>query len=155
MVKHAKQKQIVSKQGTKRMTRSQKMVLEEKIVVVEDREKSKGNLEYILHAIDIEETPIVQDDFIEECGQKFKKAKYANKLEFEGEDAGFMFQARKPMTRNARKLLESSKEVQPPADIAQPPQEIIDLSSPVEKDTVIKSKKGKEKVMVKIKFQLL
>ena len=70
---------------------------------------AKGNLEDILHAIDIEETPIVQVEDINEGGKKLKKAKSAKKLEFEGEDAGFMFQARKPMTRNARKLLERSK----------------------------------------------
>ena len=58
------------------------------------------------------------------------------------------------MRRHDRKLLESSKEVQPPTDTVQPPQEIINLSSPVEKDIVNKSKKGKEKVMEKKEFQL-
>ena len=66
-----------------------------------------------------------------------------------------MFQERNPMTRHARKLLERSKEVQPPTDTSQPPQEIIDLSSSPEKDIVNKSKKGKEKVMEKIELQLL
>ena len=66
-----------------------------------------------------------------------------------------MVQARNPMTRHARNILESSKQVHPPTDTVQPPQDIIDLSSPAEKDTVSKSKKGKEKVMEKIEFQLL
>ena len=152
MIKPTKQKQAVSKQGTKRMTRSQTVSLEEKKMVVEDREVAKGNLEDILHAIDIEKVPIVQAKDIEEGGQKLKKAKSAKKLEFEGEDAGFMFQARKPMKRHARKLLESSKEVHPPTNAINPPQNIIYLSSPTDKYTVSKSKKGKEKVMEKIEF---
>ena len=66
-----------------------------------------------------------------------------------------MFQERKPMTRHARKFLESSKEVHPATVSFKPPQDIIDLSSPVEKDTVSKPKKGKEIVIEKIEFKLL
>ena len=73
---------------------------------------AKGNLEDIFHAIDIEETSIFQAKDINEGGRKLKKGKIAKKLEFAGEDAGFMFQARKPITRHARKVLESSKEAQ-------------------------------------------
>ena len=51
----------MSKHGSKRITRSQKM--------------AKVNLEDILHAIDIEETPIVQAKDIDEGGKKIKKAK--------------------------------------------------------------------------------
>ena len=40
----------------------------------------RGNLEDILHAIDIEETPIVQAEDIDEGGRKLKKAKIAKKL---------------------------------------------------------------------------
>ena len=76
----AKKKPIVRKHGSKRVTRIQ-------IV-------AKGNLEDILHAIDIEKTPIVQAEDIDEGGKKLKKAKTTKKLEFEGEDVGFMFQAR-------------------------------------------------------------
>ena len=81
MVKPAKQKQVVSKQGRKRMTRSQTVdledktvALEEKIVTLEDITVAKGNLEDILHAIDIEETPIVQAEDIEEGGKKTKES---------------------------------------------------------------------------------
>ena len=59
------------------------------------------------------------------------------------------------MTRHARKLLESSKEVQIPTETNQSPKEIINLSSPTVKDTVSKLKKGKEKVIEKIELQLL
>lgn len=141
MIKPAKQEPTVSKQGSKRVTRSQ-------IV-------SKGNLEEIIHAIDIEETPIVQAEDIDEGGHKLKKAKSTKKLEFEGEDAGFVFQGRKPMKRHARKLLERNKQVHPATNTVPPPQDIIDLSSPTEKYLVSKPKKGKEKVIDKTKFELL
>ena len=64
-----------------------------------------------------------------------------------------MFQARKPMTRHARKLMEGSKEVQKPTETAKSPKEIIDLSSPTVKDTINKLKRGKEKVIEKTEFQ--
>ena len=91
-----KHKPIVSKHGSKRVTRSQTVV--------------KGNLEEILHVIDIEETPTVQAEDVEEGGRNIKKDQTAKKLEFAGDDVGFMFQDRKPMTRHARKVMESSKE---------------------------------------------
>ena len=92
-----KQEPTMSKNGSKMITRIQTV--------------AKGNIEEILHAIHIEETPIVQAEDIDEGGKKLKKAKSTKKLEFEGEDVGFMFQVRKPMIIHARKLLESSKEV--------------------------------------------
>ena len=66
MRKPAKQEPTVSKHGRKGITRSQ-------IV-------AKGNLEDILHAIDIEETPIVQVEDIYEGGKKLKKSKSVKKL---------------------------------------------------------------------------
>ena len=57
-----------------------------------------------------------------------------------------MFEERKPMTRHAIKRLESSKEFHPATDTVKPPQEIINLSSPVEKYTVSNPKKWKENV---------
>ena len=52
----------------------------------------------------------MQDEDVEDGGTKLKKGKIAKKLEFVGDDAGFMFQAIKPMTRHVRKVLESIKE---------------------------------------------
>ena len=92
----AKQKPTVSKNGSKRVTRSQ-------IV-------AKDNLEDILHAIDIEETPIVQAEDVDDGGRKLQKGKTTKKLEFAGDDFFFIFHPRKPMTRHARKIIESSKE---------------------------------------------
>ena len=99
----------------------------------------KGNLEDILHAIDIEETPIVQAEDIEDGGRKLKKGKTTKKLEFVGDDVGFMFQPRKPMTRHARKVMESSKETQKVSETSQPPS-IIDLSSPAKEELFIPNK---------------
>ena len=137
----AKQKPTVSQKGSKRVTRSQTV--------------AKGNLEDIFHAIDIEETPIVQAEYIDEGGRKLKKAKIAKKLEFVGEYVGFMFQARKPMTRHAKKVLESNKEAQKVIETVQPPPSIIDLSSPAKEDLVIRKKKGKEKIIEKTEIEVL
>ena len=43
-------------------------------MALEDKAVAKGNLEDILHAIDIEETPIVQAEDIEEGGKKTKES---------------------------------------------------------------------------------
>ena len=107
----------------------------------------KGNLEDILHAIDIEETPIVQAEDVEDGGRKLKKGKIAKKLEFAGDDVGFMFQPRNPMTKHARKVMETSKETQKISETTQPPPSIIDLSSPAKEELVIKQNKGKEKII--------
>ena len=77
----------------------------------EDSLVIKGDLDDILHAIYIEESPIVQVDFIGVDENKQKRVKSAKKLEFEGEDATFIFQERKPLTRHEKKLKEGSKEV--------------------------------------------
>ena len=99
-----------------------------------------------MEAIDIEETPIVQAKDIDEGGRKLKKGKTTKNLEFAGDDVGFKFQARKPMKRHARKVLESSKEAKKVSETTQPPPSIINLSSPVKEDPVIKQNEGKEKI---------
>ena len=68
IVKEAKQKQDVSRQEIKRVTRSQAVALKGKKIVAdtEDNPVIKGNLDDILHEIYIEESPIVQADFIGE-----------------------------------------------------------------------------------------
>ena len=65
-VKEAEQKQVASKQEIKTVTRIQVVASKGKIVVLvtEDNPMIKRNLDDILHAIDIEESPIVQADFI-------------------------------------------------------------------------------------------
>lgn len=73
-----------------------------------------------------------------------KKGKTTKKLEFVGDDVGFIFQPRKPMTKHARKVMECSKETQKVSETAQP-LNIIDISSPAKEELFIKQKKGKEK----------
>ena len=109
---------------------------------------AKGNLDDILHVIDIEESPIVQAEYVEDGGRKLKKGKTTKKLEFTGDDASFIFQPRKPMTRHARKFMEIKKETERINETSQPPN-IIDLSSPAKEDMVTKQRKGKEKISEK------
>lgn len=136
----AKQKQTVSKQGSKRVTRSQTV--------------AKGNLEDILHAIDIEEIPIVQAKDIEDGGRKLKKGKTRKKLEFADDDVGFIYQPRKPMTKHARKVMESSKETEKINETAQPPS-IIDISSPAKEELVINKERVKRKLLKNQKLKPL
>ena len=126
-----KQKPTVSKHGNKRVKRSQTV--------------AKVNLQDILHAFHIEKNPIVQYEDIDEGGRKLKKGKTAKNLEFVGDDAGFMFQARKPMTRHAIKVLESNKEAQKVSETVHPPSSIIDLSSLAKEDLVMKQRREKRK----------
>ena len=48
---------------------------------------------------------------LEQMNTNRKKVKSAKKLEFEGENVAFVFQARKPLTRHTKNLKENSKEV--------------------------------------------
>jgi len=66
-----------------------------------------------------------------------------------------MFQARKPMLRHAKKVLEISKEAQKVTETVRPPPNIIYLSSPAKEETVIKQRKGKEKIFEKIEIEVL
>ena len=60
---------------------------------------------------------------------KRKRLGQQRKLEFEGENVAFIFQARNPLTRHAKKLKEGSKEVQETFEIVKDPEEVVDLSS--------------------------
>ena len=75
-------------------------------------------------------------------------------MEFAGDDVGFMFQPRKPMTRNARKVMESRKEAQNVSETAQP-LSIIYLSLPTKEELVVKQKKGKKKIIEKSEIETL
>ena len=70
--------------------------------------------------------------------------KSAKKLEFEGENATFVFQARKPLTRHEKKLQEGSKDIQVTIEATKVPEEVVDLSSPIVEHATIKTMKGKE-----------
>ena len=107
-----------------------------------------------MHEIDIEESPIVQAKYIEDGGRKLKKGKTAKKLEFAGDDVGFIFQPRKPMTRHIWKVMEIRKETEKINEVAHPPS-IIYFSSPAKEELFIKQRKGKEKMIEKSEIETL
>ena len=114
---------------------------------------AKGNLEDILHSIDIEESPIVQAEDIEDNGRKLNKGKTVKKLDFVGEDDGFIFQLRKPMTRHVNKVMESKKTEK--INEASQSISIIDLSPSAKEEVVIKKRNGKEKTIEKLETETL
>ena len=65
-------------------------------------------------------------------------------MDFEGENAAFVFQARKPLTRHEKKLQESSKDIQVTIEAAKTHEKVIDLSSSIVEHAVNKVEKGKE-----------
>lgn len=69
-------------------------------MVTNENSQLRSDLNDILQAIDIEESPLVQAEFInmDTCG-KSKKLKTCNKLDFEDEVSEFVFKPRKPQTR--------------------------------------------------------
>ena len=136
-----KYKQIVNKQGSNTVPRC--------------RTIAKGNLEDILHAIYIEESPIFQAKDIEYRRRKMKKCKNAKKLDFLGDDTGFIFQPRKTLTRHTRKVMESSKETDKINEVSSRPPSIIYLSSPAKEELVIKQRNGKDKIIEKSEIETL
>ena len=129
-------KQKISKHDHRRITRSQTV--------------GKGNLEDILEALDIEETPVVRVEDIE-GDKKKKKGKTVKKLAFAGEDVGFIFQPRKPLTRlQLAKGVMANKKTGDTNKGKQPiTEDIVDLSPVAE--AVIVQRKGKEKMVEKLK----
>ena len=87
--------------------------------------------------------------------KKKKKGITPKKLDFSGEDVGFMFQPRKPLTRlQLAKGVMASKRNEVIDKGNQPiVEDIIDLS--LLKEEIILQRKGKEKVIEKTELQLL
>ena len=112
--------QNISKQGHRREIKSQKSV--------------KGNLEYILQAIDIEGTRVARAEDIEGDKKKKKKGKTVKKLDFVGEDVGFLFQPRKSLTRLqlAKGAMENKKTEYVEKGTKPIIEDIIDLSPKIE-----------------------
>ena len=86
----------------------------------------------------------MQTDFIEVNEPKQREIKSTKKLDFEGENAAFVFQARKPLTKHENKLQERIKYIQVTIEVAKAPEKVIDLSSPIVEHAVNKVEKGKE-----------
>ena len=86
------------------MTRGQIAREKGKIAVSKEDPGLKGCLNDILQAIDIEESPLVQEDFINLDEGKSKKIKSSKKLDFNDEISEFVFKPKRPLTTNSKKF---------------------------------------------------
>ena len=66
-------------------------------MIIEESPVSKGDLNDLLQAIDIEESPLVQADLITPGKDKTKRTKASKKLKFDDQVAQFVFKPRRPM----------------------------------------------------------
>ena len=113
------------------MTRSQIEKEKGKTVVSEESTGLKGSLNDILQAIDIEESPLVQADFIKLDEGKSKKMKSTKKLDFDDEISEFVFKPRRPLTRKSKRLQGLNMELDKAGEVSNVYEEPIDLSSPM------------------------
>src|ERR1700733_2498758 len=74
-IKEGRRESSTGEEVQRRMTRSQLAKEKGKKVVAEESPGSKGNLNDLLQAIDIEESPLVQADLIESSKDKTKRIK--------------------------------------------------------------------------------
>ena len=104
-VKETILEQSTSKTTQKKLTRSQRSKEKGKAVVTDENLELRGDLNDILQAIDIEESPLVQAEFIKmDTSDKSKKLKTSKKLDFEDEVSEFVFKPTKPLTRHSKKI---------------------------------------------------
>lgn len=96
----------------RRMTRSQVAKEKGKSVTIEETPVSKGDLNDLLKAIDIEESPLEQVELIESGKDKAKRVKASKKLKFDDQVDQFVFKPRRPITRKIKQI----QEVLPSAD---------------------------------------
>ena len=130
-VREITQEQSTSKSIQRRLTKSQMVREKGKVVVSGEIPGLKGNLNDILHAIDIEESPLVQVDFIKLDEGKPKKLKSSKKLDFDDEISKYVFKPRKPLTRKSKKMQETDMDLNKTGEFSNFYEEPIDLSSPM------------------------
>jgi len=75
-----------------------------KSVDIEKSPNSKGDLNDLLQAIDIEESSLVQVDLIESGKEKAKRVKASKKLKFDDQVEKFVFKPRRPITRKFKQV---------------------------------------------------
>ena len=75
-----------------------------KSVAIEESPVSKGDLNDLLQAIDIEESPLGQVDLIESGKEKAKKVKALKKLKFDEQVEQSVFKPRRPITRKFKQV---------------------------------------------------
>ena len=73
-------------------------------MTIEETPVSKGDLNDLLQAIDIEESPLVQADLIESGKDKAKRVKASKKLKFDDQVDQFVFKPRRPITRKFKQI---------------------------------------------------
>ena len=76
-------------------------------MIVDESPASKGSLNDLLQAIDIEETPLVQEKLLEASGNKTERVKSSKKLKFDDHVSKFVFKPRRPETRHSRRIQEA------------------------------------------------
>jgi len=79
---------------------------------------SKGSLNDLIQAIDIEESPLVRADLMEATKGKTKKAKTFNKLKFDDQASEFVFKPRRPFTRHSKEIQEAQPETSERGEVA-------------------------------------
>jgi len=89
-------------------------------VIIEDSPVSKGDLNDLLQAIDIEESPLVQADVIESGKDKDKRAKASKKLKFDDQVDQFVFKPRRPITRKFKQIQEVLPRADETGEVTQP-----------------------------------
>jgi len=94
-------------------------------VAIDESSVSKGNLNDLLQAIDIEESLLVQADLIELSERKSKNMKSSRKLQLNDQVSKFPFRPRRPMTRQSKRLQEAKPEVSEIGEISRFREELV------------------------------
>lgn len=128
-VKGKTQEKSTSKPVRKRLIRSQIAKEKGKTVISGEDSSLKGDLNDILKAIDVTESPLVQVDVTKFDQRKSKKVKLSKKLEFEHDVTTFVFKPRKPLTKQSKKMQESNVELERIEEAFAIQEELIDLPS--------------------------
>ena len=88
----------------RRRTRSQVAKEKGKSMAIKENPVSKGDLNDLLQAIDIEESPLVQAELIELDKETAKKVGASKKLKFDEQVEQFVFKPRRPITRKFKQV---------------------------------------------------
>lgn len=75
-----------------------------KLVSIEESPVSKGDLNDLLQAIDIEESPLVQAELIESRKDNAKRVKASKKLNFDDQVDQFVVKPQRPITRKFKQI---------------------------------------------------
>lgn len=91
-----------------------------KSVSIEGNPVSKGDLNDLLQAIDIEESPLVQADLMQSRKEKAKRVKASKKLKFHDQVDQFVFKPRRPIRRKFKQVQEVPPRTDETGEVTQP-----------------------------------